>query len=82
MRHVVAVPYGPHTVPDAMTWDELLAADPAQRTRLTSGEVPVEVALEELLARRPSAQVIPSIEGAPEDTYRLLLESLPGGTRR
>lgn len=28
VRHVVAVPYGPHTVPDAMTWDELLAADP------------------------------------------------------
>ena len=28
---------------------QLLAADPAQRTRLTSGEVPVEVALEELL---------------------------------
>ena len=28
---------------------QLLAADPAQRARLTSGEVPVEVALEELL---------------------------------
>lgn len=28
VRHVVAVPYGPHTVPDAMTWDALLATDP------------------------------------------------------
>ena len=40
------------------------------------------VALEELQARRPSAQVVPSIEGAPEDTYRLLVESLSRGTRR
>jgi acetoacetyl-CoA synthetase len=27
LRHVVHVPYGEHTVPDALSWDELLAED-------------------------------------------------------
>jgi predicted kinase len=34
------------------------------------------LALEQLLAQRPSAQVISSIEGAIDDTYRRLLRSL------